>query len=155
MRWARVALAGLVWVGPAQAQAVVARDVWARATPPGAANGVVYMTLTSPIADRLVRVASPAAMTAGLHETLAQGDVVAMRGLPGGIALPPGQAVMLRPGGVHVMLEGLTAPLVLGSTVSLHLTFAHAAPVDVVARVRPIGAAGPDEGAMPGMDMGR
>ena len=72
------------------------------------------------------------------------GAVMRMRGLPGGLALPPGQAVTLKPGGFHIMLEGLNAPLKRGETIPLHLTFAKSAPVDVVATVAGIGASGPE-----------
>ena len=53
------------------------------------------------------------------------------------------------------MLEGLSAPLRQGSTVSVHLLFQHAPPVDIQAPVQSIGAAGPapDHAAIPAMTM--
>ena len=34
-----------------------------------------------------------------------------MRALPGGVELPAGQPVTLKPGGMHIMLTALTGPL--------------------------------------------
>ena len=142
---------------PAAAPAgVTVRDAWARATPAGTTTGAAYMTLTSPAGDVLTGASSPAAGQAAVHEMRMDGAVMRMRALEGGLALPPGQAVTLRPGGLHVMLEGLKAPLKQGGTVPLHLTFRTAPALDVDVPVQAVGAAGPGgaaagHGAMPGM----
>jgi copper(I)-binding protein len=150
-------------VGPTIAQqpavtpaGVTVHDAWARATPTGAAVGAAYMTLTSPTGDVLTGASTTAASHAAVHEMQMDGAVMQMRAIEGGLALPPGQAVTLRPGGLHVMLEGLRAPLKQGGTVPLHLTFRTAPPLDLQVPVRAIGAAGPGsapagQGAMPGM----
>ncbi len=151
--------AALVWGGAAMAQqaaAVSVQAAWARATPPGATTAVIYFSAMSARGDTLTGASTPSAQTAGLHQELMNGDVMRMRPMPGGLALPAGQTVMLRPGGVHLMLDGLKTPLVQGGTVKLHLTFAKSAPVDLAVPVLPIGSAGPGESAasMPGMEMG-
>lgn len=130
---------------PANAQSppVQVSNAWSRATPGGASTGAVYLTLDSPAGDTLTGASSPAADIASVHEMAMEGDVMRMRAIPGGLALPPGQAVTLRPGGYHIMLEGLRAPLKQGQTLPLHLTFARSAPVDVTATVAGIGASGP------------
>jgi copper(I)-binding protein len=133
--------------------AVTVRQAWARATPPGATTGIIYLTLTSPAADRLTGVATPVAASARLHVSVMSGGVMQMRPLPEGLALPAGRTVTLAPMGTHIMLDGLKAPLTQGESFPLHLTFAHAAPVDVTATVQPIGASGPGDG-MDGMNMG-
>ncbi len=38
---------------------VTVKDVWTRATPPGATNAAVFMTITSPTPDRLVAASTP------------------------------------------------------------------------------------------------
>lgn len=124
----------------AHAQAVVATDAWARATPPGAATAAAYLTLTSPLADTLTGVTTPAAGMAEVHEMAMEGNVMQMRELPSGLPLPANQAVTLKPGGFHIMLMNLRAPLKPGDTLPLHLTFAHAPAQDVVATVAAIGA---------------
>ncbi len=139
---------------------VIVHDAWARATTPGVATGGVYLTLTSPADDRLVGASSPAAARADVHEMSMDGTIMRMRPVPGGLALPAGQAVTLTPSGYHIMLEGLRAPLRQGSAVPVHLVFQKAPPADVQAQVQSIGAAGPRQdpdahGSMPGMGMPR
>ena len=151
-------LAGFVLTGtPAFAADVVAEQPWSRATPPGASTGAVYLTLTSKDGDTLVGATSPASSGAGVHEMTMDGTIMRMREVTGGLPLPPGQAVTLQPGGLHIMLTGLKAPLKRGGTVQLHLTFAKSPPLDVTAPIAGIGAAAPagssPSPAMPAMKM--
>lgn len=137
------ALAAALWAGAAAAAEpppVRVADAWVRATPPHAAAGAAYMTLTSTTDDRLLAVATPAARQAELHQTTEAGGMMQMRPVVGGLALPAGRPVALQPGGYHIMLMGLAQPLRPGQHVMFHLTFAHAAPEDVTATVRPLGA---------------
>ena len=60
-----------------------------------------------------------------VHEMKMEGDVMKMRAITG-LDLPAGQAVELKPGGYHVMLMDLKAPLAKGSTVPVTLTFKNA-----------------------------
>ncbi len=127
----------------AQPAPVVAEHPWARATAPQQQVGGAYVTLTSPAADRLVGVTSPAAAKVEVHEMQMDGTVMRMRELPDGLPLPAGQAVALAPGGYHFMLVGLKAPLVAGQTIAMHLVFEHAPPLDLQVGVGPAGARGP------------
>ena len=52
-----------------------------------------------------------------------ENGMMKMAQLTEGLPLAAGQAVELKPGGNHLMLIGLTAPLVAGETVPLTLTF--------------------------------
>jgi len=129
---------------PAAAQTSVKVDQpWARATAPQQTVGGAYLTLTSPTPDRLIGASSPIAARTALHEMQMDGTTMRMRPTPEGLPLPPGQAVALTPGGYHLMLMDLKQPLVVGQTFPLQLRFDHAAPLDVVVTVRPIGARGP------------
>jgi copper(I)-binding protein len=132
--------------GVAQASSIRVEHVWARATPPGAATGAVYMTLTGTGApDRLVSISTPVAAMAGLHESVNDNGVMRMRPVEG-LALQPGAPVSLKPGGLHVMLMQLKHPLKAGDSFPVTLVFAHAAPLTVTATVVPVGA------REPGMD---
>ena len=147
-------LAAVLAVAPvrvvlAQVPQVQVSGAWVRATAPHQDEAAAYMTLTSREADRLTSVASAQAGMAMLHTTShdhgasgGDADVMRMREADG-IDLPAGQAVVLSPGGTHVMLGGLRAPLRAGQVVALTLSFAHASPVEVQASVLPIGARGP------------
>lgn len=135
-------IAGLVLAAPAFAQAppVAVTGAWSRATPPGAEVGAVYLTLDSPAGDRLVSASSSAAARAQVHEMTMDGTVMRMRELSGGLPLPAHQVVTLSPGGMHIMLVGLKAPLKQGGTVALHLVFQSAPPLDLVVPVAALGA---------------
>lgn len=151
-------LAGFLLSGaPAFAADIVADQPWSRATPPGASTGAVYLTLTSKDGDTLVGATSPASSGAGVHEMTMDGNIMQMREVTGGLTLPPGQAVTLQPGGLHIMLTGLKTPLKRGQTVQLHLVFAKSPPLDIIAPIAGIGATAPAGSpagsAMPAMKM--
>jgi periplasmic copper chaperone A len=115
---------------------------WARATPAKAENGVAYLTIRSPTADRLLSVSSPVAKKAELHTMGMSGVVMKMRPLAS-LDIPAGQPVTLKPGGEHIMLLGLNGPLHEGQSFPLTLTFENAGAREVTVVVEKPGAAGP------------
>ncbi len=118
-------LAATLLAGAAQAQGtapVAVEGAWARASVQGQTASGAFMRLTAAQATRLVRAESPVAGVTELHEMKMEGNVMTMRALPG-LDLPAGQAVELRPGGYHVMLMDLKAPLAKGASVPLTLVF--------------------------------
>lgn len=126
----------------AQNKPVQVEDAWARATPAKAENGAAYVTLKSAAADRLTGASTPVAKHAELHQMTMDGTVMKMRQIAG-VDLPAGQPVTLKPGGVHLMLLGLTAPLKAGQTFPLTLHFAKAGAQVVTVSVEKVGAMGP------------
>ncbi|NMM81340.1 hypothetical protein B2J86_10465 [Acidovorax sp. SRB_14] len=147
-------LAATLLAGAAQAQSaapVAVEGAWARASVQGQKATGAFMRLTAPQATRLVRIETPVAGVAEVHEMKMEGDVMKMRALPG-LDLPAGQAVELKPGGYHVMLMDLKAPLAKGASVPLTLVFQDAQgaqsqqqvqlPVDTRAPGAPQGAHG-------------
>lgn len=119
---------------------------WARATAPKAPVGGGYMTIvnTGAEADRLISASADFAGKVEIHEMTMENDVMKMRPLPDGVAIPAGEAVELKPGGLHIMLMGLTAPLVEGETRPLTLVFEKAGDVTVELKVEGLGGAKPD-----------
>lgn len=101
-------------------------------------NSAAYMTLANPggDADRLVAATSDVAATVEIHETMMENDVMRMRPVEGGLAIPAGGQVELKPGSYHIMLMGLQRDLAPGETVTLTLTFERAGTVEVTAQVR-------------------
>jgi hypothetical protein len=125
-------------------------QAWARPTAGAGTTGAAYFTLTdNGVPDELVGVSSPIAGSASVHETINDAGVMKMRPVTS-IALAPGKQVTFRPGGYHVMLIGLKAPLRAGDTFPLTLSFAHAQPITVMVKVQ-AGAAGMGNAPMPGM----
>jgi hypothetical protein len=139
-----VAAALLLAVSAALAQTaqLEVASAWARATPAKAENGVAFLTIRSPTADRLLSVSSPVAKKAELHTMEMSGMVMKMRPL-GSLDIPAGQPVTLKPGGEHIMLLGLNGPLHEGQSFPLTLTFEKAGAREVTVAVEKPGAAGP------------
>lgn len=121
------ALAGAVLVQSASA-AVVVEQAWARATPPGSTVGVVYGHLRSDAADELVSLSSPVAERVEVHASINEAGMMKMRKLSA-LALPAKTSVQLRPAGTHIMLSGLRAPLLAGTSFDLTLRFRSAPPL--------------------------
>jgi copper(I)-binding protein len=147
-----LALALILAAGSAVAEdtSVAVADAWARATPGGAKAGAVYFTVTSAQPDRLLAVESPVASKVGLHSNINDGGVMRMRPVEA-IPVEPGKPAALQPGGLHVMLEELKAPLKEGETFPLILKFEKAGEKRVEVRVEKAGARGPaGHGAMHG-----
>ncbi|MCY7397518.1 MAG: copper chaperone PCu(A)C [Sphingomonas bacterium] len=114
-------------------------DAWARATAPGQSRGAAYATIVNRgAADRLVGVASDAG-SATLHRSHHDGGVARMRMLPE-LPIPAGSSVALAPGGTHVMLTRLAAPLAIGADFPLTFRFAGAGPRTVKVTVVAAGA---------------
>jgi copper(I)-binding protein len=112
-------------------------DAWARATAPGQ-GGAVYATIDNKggIGDRLVSVATDRASMAMIHEGGMENGVARMR-MVHSLDIPATAQVKLAPGGNHIMLEGLKAPLAAGDSFELTMQFERsgkiAIPVAVVA----------------------
>ena len=128
------------------------QGAWARATVPGQKATGAFMKLTAKDGTKLVSFSSPVAGVSEVHEMKMDGDVMKMRAVQGGLDLPAGNAVELKPGGYHVMLMDLKAPLAKDSTVALTLMFKDAKGVESkqevtlpVSAVAPVGTMAPSD----------
>jgi periplasmic copper chaperone A len=139
--------------GPAGVGQVEVKDAWARASPGKAETGAAYLTIVSPVADRVTAVSTPVAQKAELHTMSMEGGVMQMRPLDG-IDLPAGQKVTLKPGAMHIMLLGLVKPLQVGQSFPLTLSFEKAGAREVTVAVEKAGAMGPQGRDMGNMPMG-
>ncbi len=117
-----LALAATV-LNAAARDAVEVDNAWARATVKGQMATGAFMTLTATHGAKLVAVSSPVAGVAQVHEMKMEAGVMKMNEVKGGLNLPAGKAVALKPGGYHVMLMDLKAPLTVGSNLPLTLVF--------------------------------
>lgn len=111
-------------------------DPWCRPTPNGAQVAACYLTVESNVANRLTGVATPLAATSMIHDMSMEGGMMKMAEMAGGLPLVAKQDVELAPGGKHIMLTGLTAPLTEGTSVPLTFTFSATPAMTVQAVVR-------------------
>ena len=119
--------------------AVQVTAAYSHPTPAPGVPGVGFFTLTNTgkQADRLLSAESPAAGRIEIHQTRMEKGVMQMRGVSEGVALPAGQAVTFAPGGLHLMLFALRAPLREGEKVPLTLVFERQGRVSTELLVKP------------------
>ncbi|MFC3713242.1 copper chaperone PCu(A)C [Sphingoaurantiacus capsulatus] len=124
---------------PAAAQVSV-DSPWLRETPPGAKAGAGYGLVINggKAADRLLGGSTPVAARVEVHSMTMANGIMRMRPVAGGLAVPAGGSVALKPGGYHLMLTGLKQPLRRGAIVPVTLSFANAGAVRVTFRVEGI-----------------
>jgi periplasmic copper chaperone A len=104
---------------------------YSRTTAPGQSTGGAYLRLENRgAADKLVSASAPVAQGIEMHEMRMSGDMMQMREV-GAIDLPSNKPVVLHPGGLHLMLVGLKAPLKKGDKFPLTLRFQNAGEVTV------------------------
>lgn len=125
---------------------------WSRATPPSAKVGAGYLSIANQgsVPDRLIAASSPAAGRVEIHEMRVESGVMRMRELPQGLAVPAGQRVDLKPGGLHLMLMDLAAPLREGGMVPVTLTFERAGRLQVDLKIEPATARQSEHGGQEG-----
>lgn len=130
---------------------LTASGAWARTTPPGATNGVVYVQVVGPGDDAIMGAIVPTdvAGAAELHETMGGGGTSPMPNMPEmatgdgemtmspveSVTLEAGEPVVFEPGGKHIMLTDLVAPLTAGATFTLTLTMRSGATLPVTVTV--------------------
>jgi len=115
---------GLALPTIAVAERISIEDAYARAVPPGQPNSAAFMTLTNQgDQDRaLLAAETDAAEVVELHTHRMEDGMMRMRKIEQ-IDLPAGEVVTLAPGGLHLMLIGLTKTLAPGDQIELTLGF--------------------------------
>jgi copper(I)-binding protein len=126
---------------------LVVESPWARESV--TRTGAAYLTVRNggDADDRLIGVSSEVADRAELHASDMQDGVMRMRPVEA-VEVPAGGEAALEPGGVHIMLVGLKAPLDEGGSFALTLVFENAGEVEVVTTIEDIAhrGAGHDHG---------
>lgn len=130
-----LALAGCAHKGPP----IQVRDAYSYESVLGNV-GVVYFTIENRggVADTLVEVEVTGALVAMIHEQVAAGEMVEMRHV-GPLPLTPRSTLVLKPGGLHIMTEGLDRAPVAGDTLEVTARFAHGGQITIKAPVLPYG----------------
>lgn len=129
------------------ADQVTVQDPYVRLAPPNAPATGAFMVIRNN-GDKDVKVLkadNPASKVTELHTHINDGGVMKMRPVPAIDVKARGEAV-LKPGGLHVMLIDLKAPMKEGDTVPLTLTFDDGSTKKVDAKVvKPTAAPAPME----------
>lgn len=122
---------------------------WARATAPGApvSGGFMKIVNAGAASDFLVGGSAEFADKVEIHEMFMEGDVMKMRPVEGGIEVPAGGEVELKPGGYHVMFIGMKKQLVVNTYEKAKLVFKNAGEVEVEFAVEEMKAGGMDHTA--------
>jgi copper(I)-binding protein len=133
--------------GP-QADAIVLHDVWVKAADHGMTAAFGRLSNTSPREVRIVSATTAVANRMELHEVVAGDGDMTMRPKDGGFVVPAQAEAELSPGGDHLMLMDLTAPLVPGTDIDVVVTFEDGSTLPITAQVRDF--PGADEHYEPG-----
>jgi uncharacterized protein YcnI/copper(I)-binding protein len=134
--------AGASAAGSATAGTLSIEGGWTRATAGGAKVGAGYLTIRNQgtAADTLVSVETTVAGKSEIHDmTVSDEGVMRMRRLDGGLDIPAGGSVELKPGGMHLMFLDLKQPLVANARVKVKLVFKSGAAAEIELPVRPLG----------------
>ncbi len=116
---------------------------WSRATAPSAPAGLAYMTIVNRgPSDKLLSAASDVAKAVELHTHIIEGNIVRMRKVEN-VDLAGGTETKMAPGGLHVMLIGLKAPLKEGTSFPLTLNFERSGTLTVEVAVQAGASAAP------------
>jgi periplasmic copper chaperone A len=113
----------------------------AKAMLPGQPVGGGYLTIANKSAapDKLMEVTSPSAGMVEVHVMEMANDVMTMRPLEGGLEIPAGGTVELKPAGTHLMFMMVTEPFKEGSEVPVTLEFEKAGKVELKLPVTGLG----------------
>jgi copper(I)-binding protein len=115
-----------------RAGSIVISDAWTRPTAAGMPMGVAYFVVRNEGADddAIIAATTPAAASVEIHQTTIADGMARMRPLRE-IRVPAKGRVAIAPGGIHLMLVDLAAPLAAGTRVPLVLRFRNAGRVEV------------------------
>ena len=110
---------------PAKVGNLTVSGAWARQSFGKAANSAGFMLIknTGTTDDKLIGVSSNISKKTELHTHIRDGQVMKMRRVKGGIAVPKGGSAELKPGGLHIMFIGLKEPLKAGTRFPVTLKF--------------------------------
>ena len=161
MKWGWIVVVALLLLfttgcGGSSETSIQIDDAWVRAAKAAATEGqdqagtetggmghmsgsisAAYMVITnnSDQPDRLLRASSEAAHTTELHISEIVDGVMSMHPVES-VDVPANGQAELKPGGLHIMLIGLTGDLVAGEKLPLTLEFENAGKVQVEAEIR-------------------
>lgn len=117
-------------------------DVWARKTR-RTTSAAVYLKIhnASEVGESLLGASSPIANMTMMHLSQETDGIMTME-MQDTVNVPTGETIAFAPGGLHIMLMGLSNPLAEGDTFPLTLSFENAG--DITVSVEVTGLSGPE-----------
>ncbi len=111
----------LLVAAPAESSDEPAASLWARATPPGSTSAAIYGEFSSNSAEpiSLEKIDLAGARHVMIHRTVEENGMMRMK--HASLKLADGEPVSLQPGGLHIMVMGLSEPLKQGCSVTVQL----------------------------------
>jgi copper(I)-binding protein len=119
---------------------------WARVqtVDSGEAGGFLTLANSGPDPDRLLAAESDLAARIEIHGIKVVGADLRMKQLEGGLGVPVGMPIELKPRGYHLLFQGLRQPLARGQHVPVTLTFEKAGRREIELVVKEEGVVGAD-----------
>lgn len=125
----------------AQPESIMIDNAYVRPVSPDTKTAAVYLTIVNHGPDnRLLAAQTPVAATE-LHRTEIINEIMKMREVEGGIALPAHSATEFAPNGLHIMLLDIRKPLHAGTAFPMTLLFDNNETLDIEVDVVPLAGA--------------
>jgi copper(I)-binding protein len=107
-----LAMSGFAFTATAHEAKIGSMEIehpWSRETKAGAevAAGFMSITNTGTVDDRLIAATAEISDMVQLHDMKMEGDVMKMSEVKGGILIPAGQTVVLKPKSLHIMMMNI------------------------------------------------
>jgi periplasmic copper chaperone A len=108
----------------ASTQALTLIDGFVRAMPPGQSTTAIFLTLRNDLNTQvdIIDIEANIGHHAMLHKTIVKDDMAKMVHLEN-VSIAPNATLKLAPGGMHIMIMGVSQSLTLGQQVSVTLHF--------------------------------
>ena len=133
---------------PATDAAVTVTDAW---IPQPASDTSAMFGMVSNSGSEAVSITGGSAPDVGMvqvHEFVKEGNKEVMQEVPGGLEIPAGGSVELKPGSYHIMMMEVSADWQVGDEVPVTLEFTNNETVEVTAVVKAREGMNPDEATM-------
>ena len=119
-----------------QEEILQVRDAWARPAAQGG-NGAIYFVIENHTSQtqEMIGVTADIASAVEMHESRMSGDVMQMHQLDV-VSIGRGAEAVFEPGGLHIMLIGLTQDLKTGDEIQITLDFKNYQDIQVTVPVQ-------------------
>lgn len=135
-------LALILFTSSTLADDIVVTDAWARPTANAKSPGGAFLTITNHTDNTVIvtHISSDIANMAHIHNTVKVEGMMSMEMLDE-LEIKAGESATFKPGGMHIMLMGLSQKLTKGDHFTLTISFDKAG--DIVVPVEVTGMMGP------------